>query len=247
MIRGDRNGIRFSLSVVFNCSQKMALHECSNISIGSVQMYVVKCVQGQHFNAIKNNWSVIQTINQNHQNSSSKFENHSIFSAIILSVPKHTKIVRSKEQHSQLETSISPDRTISIRDKIQEQKYSNSKYRFYSAYSSVHIYESRVIWGKHSVDFLGKYLSYVPNTNIRIFISRVFTWAYQIFSPTNSTADIKQNMNFSNFFTYLKKFLLFRNLEIFFHQVSSFRYLLWTIKRSFNISSKNGHQSMDSF
>ena len=109
MIRGDRNGIRFSLSVVFNCSQKMALHECSNISIGSVQMYVVKCVQGQHFNAIKNNWSVIQTINQNHQNSSSKFENHSIFSAIILSVPKHTKIVRSKEQHSQLETSISPD------------------------------------------------------------------------------------------------------------------------------------------
>ena len=43
-----------------------------------------------------------------------------------------------------------------------------------------------------------------PNTNFRILISRAFTWAYQIFTPTNSTADIRQNMILSNLLDLLE-------------------------------------------
>ena len=32
------------------------------------------------------------------------------------------------------------------------------------------------------------------NTNFRILIPRAFQWAYQIFTPTNSAAEIRQNM-----------------------------------------------------
>ena len=47
--------------------------------------------------------------------------------------------------------------------------------------------------------------------------------------------------------TSMKKFLLLKKFEIFLHQISSFRQLLGFIWRHYNISSKNGHQSMDSF
>ena len=40
--------------------------------------------------------------------------------------------------------------------------------------------------------------------------------------------------------------MFLRNFEIF-SVISSFRYLLWTIKRHFNIISKNSQQIMDSF
>ena len=85
-----------------------------------------------------------------------------------------------------------------------------------------------------------------PNTNFLILVPRAFTWAYQIFTPTNSTSDIIQNMILSHFFDLLKKCFHLRNWN-FFHQISSFRYLLWIKRRHFNISSKNGHQSMDLF
>ena len=48
------------------------------------------------------------------------------------------------------------------------------------------------------------------------------------------------------YFTDNKTFFLLRNFEICFSQLYSFRYLLWTIKRHFIISSKNGHQSIHS-
>ena len=39
-----------------------------------------------------------------------------------------------------------------------------------------------------------------PNTNFHILISRAFTWTHQIVIPTNSTADIRQNMILSHLF-----------------------------------------------
>ena len=41
--------------------------------------------------------------------------------------------------------------------------------------------------------------------------------------------------------------MVVKNFEIFFHQISSFRYLLWFTWRHFDVSSKKSHQSMDSF
>ena len=87
-----------------------------------------------------------------------------------------------------------------------------------------------------------------PNTNFHILIPRALIWAaYQIFTPKNSTADIRQNTILSHLFDLLEIFFAFEKFEIFFHQISSFRYPLWIIRSHFNISSKNGHQSMDSF
>ena len=43
-----------------------------------------------------------------------------------------------------------------------------------------------------------------------------------------------------------KTSLHLRDFEIIFHQLYSFRYSLWAIKRNFIFSSKNSHQSMDS-
>ena len=83
--------------------------------------------------------------------------------------------------------------------------YRNSQKRIYS---SVHINESKVIWCKSFVNILGKYI------------------------PTNSTAEIRQNMILSHLFILLE--------IIFFHQIFSISYFLWIIKRQFNISSKNG-------
>ena len=60
-------------------------------------------------------------------------------------------------------------------------------------YSSVHINESKVIYWNIFVDFLGKYGIWAtdkPNTNFWILITRAFTLAYQIFTPTNSIAKI---------------------------------------------------------
>ena len=64
---------------------------------------------------------------------------------------------------------------------------------------------------------------------------------------TNSTADIIQNMTMSCLFDLLEKSLIFEKFWEIFYQKSSFLYVLWTIKRHFNISSKNSHQSIDSF
>ena len=62
---------------------------------------------------------------------------------------------------------------------------------------------------------------------------------------TNSTADIIQNMTMSCLFVWpIRKKSYFWEI---FYQKSSSLYVLWTIKRHFNISSKKDHQSMDSF
>ena len=60
------------------------------------------------------------------------------------------------------------------------------------------------------------------NTNFRILIPRAFIWAYHIFTPTNSTADTRQNTILSHLFDLLDFFLLLRNFEISFNQISSF-------------------------
>ena len=44
-----------------------------------------------------------------------------------------------------------------------------------------------------------------PNTNFRILISRAFTSINQIFTPTNSTGDRKQNMILSHLIDLLEK------------------------------------------
>ena len=97
-------------------------------------------------------------------------------------------------------------------------------------------FEKAICWFSHDVFELG--------TNP---IPRAFRWIYQIFTLANLTADIQQNMNLSHLFHLLVKVFAFEKFWKKFHQISSFRYLLWIIRRHLNISSKNGHQSMDSF
>ena len=49
-----------------------------------------------------------------------------------------------------------------------------------------------------------------PNANFRILIPRAFTLAYQIFTPTISTADIRQNMNLSHLYHLHEKIFAFK-------------------------------------
>ena len=55
------------------------------------------------------------------------------------------------------------------------------------------------------------------NTNFHILISRAFKWANQIFTPTDTTADIRQNMILSHLFhlQYKKLFSLWEILKFF--------------------------------
>ena len=86
-----------------------------------------------------------------------------------------------------------------------------------------------------------------PNTNLRILISRAFTWAYQIF-PDHFNSWHKTKQDFDPFILPIGKHFCFWEILSFFPtKYLHFRYLLWFIWRHFNISSKNGQQSMDSF
>ena len=55
-----------------------------------------------------------------------------------------------------------------------------------------------------------------PNTNFRILIPRAFTWRCQIFTLTNATTDIKQNITLSRLFDLLEKIFAVKKLWFFF-------------------------------
>ena len=116
-------------------------------------------------------------------------------------------------------------------------------------YSSVHINESKAIWGKNFVDFLGKYLS-SRETQYQ-FSHPHFKSFHMNLSDFYSDQLISWHKTKHDFEPFIwpirKNVCCWEILNFFFHQISSFRQLLWFIWRHFNISSKNGRQSMESF
>ena len=88
--------------------------------------------------------------------------------------------------------------------------------KYSDVYSSVHINESKVIWGNNFVDFLGKSRG-KPNTNFRIPIPRAFTWAYQIFYLDQLNSWHKTKHDFEPFIWPIgKKFCFWEFMKFFF-------------------------------
>ena len=106
----------------------------------------------------------------------------------------------------------------------------------------------QIYLGKAFCDFLGKYLSY---RQIRyLFLHPHFQSFHMRISDIYSdqlNSWHKTRPDFELFIWPIRKHFCSWEFLCFFHQISSLRGLVWSIKRHFNIISKNGCQSMDSF